>query len=211
MISPVNQFTTPENNIPNLLRINDKLIHYDKNVQHITYDGITWYDTTIAALNNVYSIIQDDNNQLFGVDKDNVIKISPQTFQTITFQPHDFYNAHEVIELGYHNNIIYIPINSPYYHLAAFYTSAPTSINDKKPNLYNLTVYPVPSHEIINITTQDNDTLQWKIYSLTGKIMFSGFVNGSTKINTSLLPNGVYLISFNGEKGTLMKKVIIHH
>ena len=63
-------------------------------------------------------------------------------------------------------------------------------------NPLEVTVYPNPSASRVFVRTNNNDTYQYGVIDLNGKLVFSGTKKGETfELNFTGKPNGVHLIS----------------
>ncbi len=78
-------------------------------------------------------------------------------------------------------------------------------------NANDIKVYPVPAHDVLNISTAISNKLEVAVYSATGQMVWSGNVNGQATVDVSTWARGVYHIRFadaaNGE--SLAKTVVI--
>ena len=78
-------------------------------------------------------------------------------------------------------------------------------------NVNDVKVYPVPAHDVLNISTTVPNKLVVAAYSATGQMVWSGNVNGQATVDVSTWARGVYHIRFadaaNGE--SLAKTVVI--
>jgi len=69
-----------------------------------------------------------------------------------------------------------------------------------------LSIYPNPVHGNF-ITVSTNETLQFKIYNIIGKLVSEGqTVNNN--INVSMLSSGVYIVKLSNGKQQITKKII---
>ena len=75
-------------------------------------------------------------------------------------------------------------------------------------DLSEVTFYPVPAKEILNIQTKIGATIESvTFYDLNGKLVYKSNDN-SSKINISHFPSGTYLVSVKTSKGVHTEKII---
>jgi hypothetical protein len=91
------------------------------------------------------------------------------------------------------------------------------SVMDVNPNTPQITVYPNPAHEQVNVFYQQATTgaLQFMITDLSGKNVWTVFDNspgsfGNRIVDVSGLTAGIYLISVVSESGTTVSKIVIN-
>lgn len=73
-------------------------------------------------------------------------------------------------------------------------SSAMLPVNEIKEISKNITVYPNPASEFLNISTSSNMPLNIEIYDVTGKLAMKESVNSiKTRVDISALPNGIYI------------------
>ncbi len=84
------------------------------------------------------------------------------------------------------------------------------AVNDSQLDV--LRVYPNPADDLLTVQTNSKSITQMQLTDLMGKIVWtSSQIEDETKIDTSHLPNGVYLLNLTGNKVNSSKKIIIHH
>ncbi len=80
-------------------------------------------------------------------------------------------------------------------------------------NLYNVSIFPNPAKDVINITGIENAKMI-EIISINGEQIiiepFRDDMPGVSTINFSHLPNGIYIVKIHFEKQILMKKVVVN-
>lgn len=69
------------------------------------------------------------------------------------------------------------------------------------------TVYPNPNQGSFTITTQGE--FQYVIFNSLGQQVMSGKGNGKTQIDAQGLNQGVYFLHLNGERGSMVEKIVI--
>lgn len=75
----------------------------------------------------------------------------------------------------------------------------------------NLILYPNPTIDIVNITTQNEIITQVNVYDLFGRLLKSQKgISNTEKINIQDLPNAMYLIEAKTDNGTKTLKIIKH-
>lgn len=82
-----------------------------------------------------------------------------------------------------------------------------------------LFVYPNPSNEIfhINYSSKTENKVKLEITDITGRLMLSSNIGtvsaGDQKfeVNTSLLPNGVYLLNIHLNESSSVRKIVVQH
>ena len=73
-----------------------------------------------------------------------------------------------------------------------------------------LSIYPNPAHDILNVEVDPMLHTNIMIYYLTGKAVLDSNVDGSVQqLNISHLQNGVYFVKAYGEGGSSLQKLII--
>ncbi|WP_179346028.1 VPS10 domain-containing protein [Winogradskyella ursingii] len=85
------------------------------------------------------------------------------------------------------------------------------SVNDF--NIQDLSMYPNPGNDEINLKWNQSEDVSVKIYNTLGKLMFYtkkvNLQNG-LKINTSAYGSGMYFVKLNTTKGEVTKKLILN-
>ena len=84
--------------------------------------------------------------------------------------------------------------------------SAALPVNEIKEMSKNITVYPNPASEFLNISGYNNLALNMEIYDVTGKLAMKEAINGiKTRVDISSLPNGIYIYQLNTLDGENVK------
>jgi hypothetical protein len=84
--------------------------------------------------------------------------------------------------------------------------SAALPVNEIKEISKNITVYPNPASEFLNISGYNNLALNMEIYDVTGKLAMKESINGiKTRVDISTLPNGIYIYQLNTTEGENVK------
>ena len=84
--------------------------------------------------------------------------------------------------------------------------SAPSSSSDAW--VENILLYPNPTSDKLYITNI-TEPLRFSLYDMSGKLMFSKFINYQIEIDLSHLPKGVYLSQLEDEKGSVKKGKLV--
>jgi len=88
---------------------------------------------------------------------------------------------------AWHGTLMIRPIVG---HISQTYLSAKPTLTSQ-----NLILYPNPASDYITINgLNDNEQVNFKIISIAGQTMFTGNLGESTTINTSNLPDGMYIV-----------------
>ena len=84
-----------------------------------------------------------------------------------------------------------------------------TSTNDKIADKTGITIYPNPVKELMKVNVNRSDIRFMEIYNISGNRVLAKVINlGTTTINVSTLPEGIYTISFKGTGATYSRKFI---
>jgi hypothetical protein len=97
----------------------------------------------------------------------------------------------------------------------AFMLTNTFGINETPPGFDNITVYPNPASDLVNITfdLKSNERISMEVLDMTGRIVRSaspGMMNPGVyhlKIDVEELPSGMYILNINTEKGKIDKKL----
>ncbi|MEM7550548.1 MAG: choice-of-anchor D domain-containing protein [Bacteroidota bacterium] len=74
----------------------------------------------------------------------------------------------------------------------------------------DLTIYPNPSSQILNIQQQYlSKDAEWRIFNIEGKSMMSGPLSENTQINVSVLPAGIYNFVIEDNKVRTSKRISV--
>ncbi len=74
-------------------------------------------------------------------------------------------------------------------------------------NNSNISIFPNPANDFVNITTKNNGNLQ--LIDINGKVLINTKVNNNIKIDISDLYNGIYLIKYTTASNIINQKLII--
>jgi len=83
-----------------------------------------------------------------------------------------------------------------------------TDIN--KVNFKNdITIYPNPSNGSFQVTVNNEQATEIKIYDIAGKLVLSQSINGNATIHANTLNEGIYTISISNSEDKANKKLVI--
>ena len=72
----------------------------------------------------------------------------------------------------------------------------------------SLAIYPNPTNDQFTIQTNQNKAF-YSLVDYSGKILLKGQIDdGSTSVNVSQLPSGLYFMRVDGEQESFVRKVI---
>jgi hypothetical protein len=93
---------------------------------------------------------------------------------------------------------------------------ANTSVEDQVEGFDQLMVYPNPAENMLNISfnVEQNQSLEVRLISATGKVVYSENANDFSgyyvnTLNLTDFAKGVYFLSLTNDNGTVNKKVVI--
>ena len=84
---------------------------------------------------------------------------------------------------------------------------ANVGINENVTN--NVSIYPNPTSDVLNISTNSNDLSELIIKDISGKIVLNQKFNSKITINTENYAKGVYLIDVKNNLGTVSEKISV--
>lgn len=70
-------------------------------------------------------------------------------------------------------------------------------------------VYPNPASDVLYVEVEGDQTYQWALRDLTGRILKSGNGQGKTAVDVRSCPAGVYMLTFTSEGQKQTRKVVI--
>ena len=84
---------------------------------------------------------------------------------------------------------------------------ANVGINENVAN--EVSIYPNPTSDILNISTNSNDLSELTVKDITGKIVLKQNFNNKITINTENYSKGIYLIDVKNNLGTVSEKISV--
>ena len=84
---------------------------------------------------------------------------------------------------------------------------ASVGINENVTN--NVSIYPNPTSDVLNISTNSNNLSELIIKDITGKIVFNKNFNTNITVNTENYAKGVYLIDVKNNLGIVSEKITV--
>ncbi|MFL2579411.1 MAG: T9SS type A sorting domain-containing protein [Parvicellaceae bacterium] len=109
------------------------------------------------------------------------------------------------------SSAVWIPQDQAYTNGNAFAIrlnfGANVGINENVTN--NVSIYPNPTSDVLNISTNSNDLSELIIKDITGKIVFNKNFNTNITVNTENYAKGVYLINVKNNLGTVSEKITV--
>ena len=98
--------------------------------------------------------------------------------------------------------------DTSYFGLAKLYHNENVSgVNEELVGKFN--IYPNPAHNVINIESEATFNYNINVTDLTGKNILSKTTAGTTRIDVSDLPMGMYLIKISDSQNSLVKKIVV--
>jgi hypothetical protein len=84
---------------------------------------------------------------------------------------------------------------------------ANVGINENVAN--EVSIYPNPTSNVLNISTNSNNLSELTVKDITGKIVLSQKFNTKITINTENYSKGIYLIDVKNDLGTVSEKISV--
>ena len=72
-------------------------------------------------------------------------------------------------------------------------------------------VYPIPASSMINRVCASKGIISYRLVDISGKIVHSGQLQGTSEIDVSDYPNGIYFLQLREEGILETRKIIISH
>ena len=88
-----------------------------------------------------------------------------------------------------------------------YHNDHPGAVDEVFVNKFN--IYPNPAHNIINIENPDNFNYTISMSDLTGKNILTQTATGTTNLDVSNFPSGMYLIKISDSQNSFIKKIVI--
>lgn len=192
--------------------INERIFYIDIG-GFSTFDLKTKESTRIFSAWNILGLIPHYilNGQLFFTDFGNIVQTDGTLKGTKLISSTPLAIEHNIISLG--EDLFFIAADDTYgFEIWKYNTKTNHSDDIVNVNAPAITLYPIPSHDLINIdATIDIQTAE--IFDIQGKKRFSTVVNAkSFSLPTNTLENGSYILHFMGQNNqSVLKKMIIQH
>ncbi|PQV48984.1 putative secreted protein (Por secretion system target) [Jejuia pallidilutea] len=89
------------------------------------------------------------------------------------------------------------------------FTSMTLSTND---NIFkdNVSIFPVPTSDILNIELKNSVSAKISILDLTGKTLILENINGKKQLHLNSLPSGIYVVRIESENVVFNQKIVKH-
>ena len=119
----------------------------------------------------------------------------------------------ETVPQPYYSSMIYLPVDANVFSNGNAFAirmnmGANVGINENVAN--QVSIYPNPTSDVLNISTNSNDLSELTVKDITGKTVLSqNFINKIT-INTENYSKGIYLIDVKNDLGTVSEKITVH-
>lgn len=98
----------------------------------------------------------------------------------------------------------FVLLNSPTFNAT---NACPQNITSLNKPINNISIYPNPANDFINIFSKDNSKKDIEIMNTIGEIIYKGQFMNNSKINTQSFKPGLYVLRC----GETVKKVLISH
>ena len=82
-----------------------------------------------------------------------------------------------------------------------------SSVAELSPNTFD--VYPIPASDKLTIESKISNLTDLTLLDIMGKLVFSDKFTGTTQIDLTQIPNGIYYLNLKTTEGELTKKIII--
>lgn len=100
------------------------------------------------------------------------------------------------------NNNVFFNVNRQ--NFTVTHTGSSSAVNNVNTLAATATVYPVPTTDILHVTTGVNSNVQGVVYNAIGQTMWQGSINGQTQVSVASWARGVYHIQLinavNGDR-----------
>ena len=82
---------------------------------------------------------------------------------------------------------------------------------NEKASLKDISIYPNPASDLINIDNVENQDLNVSVYNIIGDLVLERSIGiGTNKINIALLSKGIYILKIIGEDWAIQRKLIVN-
>lgn len=136
------------------------------------------------------------------------------------FIPDYGWQLYDICSLAYYDIDYFYPLcyteNAINYH-TPLYTgpncdSITKPIEVLKSNDFTLTLFPNPANAYLTIKSNQKQLVRLTIFNINGQLVLEKTITTTAQLNISPLPDGVYIVKAESDKGiSLTQKLIIHH
>jgi hypothetical protein len=71
-----------------------------------------------------------------------------------------------------------------------------------------LSLYPNPANDVLNITTDDHEAVSLDVIDMQGRIVMQTVFQGATTLDVAQLPTSVYQLYLHNANGTAVKRFV---
>ncbi|MBP6311381.1 MAG: T9SS type A sorting domain-containing protein, partial [Flavobacteriales bacterium] len=90
--------------------------------------------------------------------------------------------------------------------------STPVVIDEELDVLRGVSIFPIPSEGLLNITFMERAKVDLAVLDITGKVLLQERMNGvATQLDLSDKRSGVYVLQLTSEQGTHFERFILNH
>ncbi len=91
-------------------------------------------------------------------------------------------------------------------------SSTPVGIDEELDVLRGVSIFPIPSEGLLNITFMERAKVDLAVLHITGKVLLQERMNGvATQLDLSDKRSGVYVLQLTSEQGTHFERFILNH
>ncbi|MCC6685139.1 MAG: T9SS type A sorting domain-containing protein [Bacteroidia bacterium] len=202
--------------IKNIVKIGTSFLTYsnkdwvgNSNIElTISHDnGFTWKDTIIDALMESESLIENryflyfnTKSQIFVIDKKtlNPVKVINHTKSRLLSDV-----------LVWENNKLYISAEDG--GVFVYDMSTTTGENETRCCANNFSIYPNPAYGYVTIENTDNETMHCSLLNMAGYEILTRKGTSKLTIETTEVPDGLYIVKLETAKGIRYSKILIIH
>ena len=118
----------------------------------------------------------------------------------------------ETVPQPYYSSMIYLPVDANVYSNGNAFAirmnmGANVAINENVIN--KVSIYPNPTSDVLNISTNSNDLSELTVKDISGKIVLSQKFNTKVTISTENYSKGVYIIDVKNNLGKISEKISV--
>jgi hypothetical protein len=93
----------------------------------------------------------------------------------------------------------------------SFYCGALPVTSVTELNTEEVSIYPTPSDDHFIVSCGSGKSINMKVYSAEGKLVYSNIMSSTATINTAEWGSGLYTVSLSDKTGVYYKKVLVVH